>query len=165
MVRIAGQYRLAGRRLVAKAFAYHSPYVELDGEFAWQLTRSHLEMTANVYLPETSVESALLDSILVPTRFPGHLQLDGDWNNFNGPIQFGVKNTAGDEVWLSATATGSWRGLRFDDLAGRYLGGAIAGELEMSWIDSYRLQGQVSGQELFGKIPRHHFAHEPSLAF
>lgn len=146
--RISGQYRLAGQRLVAEEFAYHSPYVELDGDFAWQLARSHLEMTANVYLPETSVESALLDSIDVPVRFPGHIELDGDWNHFNGPVQFGVKDAAGKQVWLSGTASGSWRGLRFDDLAGRYLGGTIAGVLDMTWVDAYRLEGQVSGQEL-----------------
>ena len=145
---IAGQYRLANQRLISQNFAYHSPYVELDGEFDWQLALPHLVMTASVYLPETSVESALLDSIVVPTRFPGHLELDGDWNHFNGPVQFGIKNGAGDSVWLSATATGSWRGLRFDDLAGRYLGGAIAGVLDMTWIESYRLEGQIAGQEL-----------------
>lgn len=145
---IAGQYRLADQRLVSQNFSYHSPYVELDGEFDWQLAMPHLVMTASVYLPETCVEAALLDSIVVPTRFPGHLELDGDWNNFHGPVQFGTRDASGDKVWLAAKATGSWRGIRFDNLEGRYLGGAIAGVLDMSWIDSYRLEGQVSAQGL-----------------
>lgn len=145
---IAGQYRLADQRLVSQDFSYHSPYVELDGEFDWQLALPHLVMTASVYLPETSVEAALLDSIVVPVRFPGHLELDGDWNNFHGPVQFGIKNDTGDKVWLAAKATGSWRGIRFDNLEGRYLGGAVSGVLDMSWIDAYRLEGTVSGQGL-----------------
>jgi translocation and assembly module TamB len=145
---IAGQYLLVDQRLVSRDFSYHSPYVELDGEFEWELARPHLEMTASVYLPETCVESALLDSILVPIRFPGHIELVGDWNNFNGPVQLGIKDQAGDAVWLTATAIGSWRGIRFDNLEGRYLGGAISGELDMAWIDAYRLEGQLSGQGL-----------------
>jgi len=145
---IAGQYRLADQRLVSQNFSYHSPYVELDGEFDWQLALPHLVMTANVHLPETCVESELFDSIVVPTRFPGHLEFDGDWNDFHGPVQFGTKDDAGDKVWLSAGATGSWRGIRFDNLEGRYLGGAVSGELDMTWIDAYRLEGQLSGQGL-----------------
>ena len=145
---IAGQYLLADQRLVSQNFSYHSPYVELDGEFDWQLALPHLIMTASVSLPETSVESALLDSIMVPARFPGYLELDGDWNSYNGPVRFGVVDETGNRVWLSARATGSWRNIRFDDLKARYLGGAIAGNLDMSWLDSYQVKGQLSGQEL-----------------
>jgi len=145
---IAGQYLLANQRLVSQDFTYHSPYVELDGKFDWQLALPHLIMTASVSLPETSIESALLDSIMVPSRFPGYLELDGDWNSYNGPVRFGIVDEVGDTVWLSARATGSWRGIRFDSLEGRYLGGAITGELDMSWLDSYQVKGQLSGQEL-----------------
>ena len=145
---IAGRYLLSGQRLVAEDFSYHSPYVELDGRFDWQLALPHLVMTANVHLPETTVDPALLESIMVPDRFPAHLELDGDWNRFVGPVQFGIKKETGNKVWLSAKATGSWRGIRFDGLEGRYLGGAIAGALDMSWIDSYRIEGHLFGQDL-----------------
>ena len=145
---IAGQYRLAGHRLVAQDFAYHSPYVELDGEFDWELLRPHLDLTAKVHLPETCVDPALFETIVVPTEFPGHLELDGDWNGYAGPVRFGVIDEAGDRVWLSAQATGSWRGIRLEDLKGRYLGGAISGHLDLSWIDSYRMHGQFSAQGL-----------------
>ena len=145
---IAGQYLLADQRLVSQDFTYHSPYVELDGKFDWQLALPHLDMTANVHLPATSIDPKLLESIVIPTRFPGHLELDGDWNSYSGPIRFGVADETGDRVWLSARATGSWRNIRFDGLKARYLGGAITGELDMSWLDSYQVKGQLSGQEL-----------------
>ena len=145
---IAGQYLLADQRLVSEDFSYHSPYVELDGKFDWQLALPHLDMTANVHLPATSVDPKLLESIVIPTRFPGHLELDGDWNSYSGPVRFGVADETGNNVWLSARATGSWRNIRFDDLKARYLGGAIAGDLDMSWLDSYQVKGQLSGQEL-----------------
>ena len=145
---IAGQYLLANQRLVSQDFVYHSPYVELDGTFDWQLKQPHLVMTASVRLPEAVIDPLLLESIAVPDRFPGRLELDGDWNHFEGPAEFGIKNDAGNKVWLSAMATGSWRGLRFDSLEGRYLGGTIAGALDMSWTDAYQLKGQISGQEL-----------------
>ncbi len=145
---IAGQYLLANQRLVSQDFSYHSPYVELDGKFDWQLALPHLDMTANVHLPATSIDPKLLESIVIPTRFPGHLELDGDWNNYSGPIRFGVADETGSRVWLSARATGSWRNIHFDDLKARYLGGAITGDLDMSWLDSYQVKGQLSGQEL-----------------
>ena len=145
---IAGQYLLADQRLVSQDFSYHSPYVELDGKFDWQLALPHLDMTANVHLPATSIDPKLLESIVIPTRFPGHLELDGDWNSYSGPIRFGVADETGNRVWLSARATGSWRNIRFDDLKARYLGGAITGDLDMSWLDSYQVKGQLSGQEL-----------------
>jgi translocation and assembly module TamB len=146
--RIAGQYRLAEHRLVARNFAYHSPYVELDGDFDWELTQPHLVMTANVLLPETCVDPELFDKIAVPTAFPGHLELDGDWNGYHGPVLFGVNDETGRRVWLSALATGSWSGIRFDDLKGRYLGGTLAGDLDLAWIDSYRMHGQLSVKDL-----------------
>ena len=145
---IAGQYLLADQRLVSQDFTYHSPYVELDGKFDWQLALPHLDMTANVHLPATSIDPKLLESIVIPTRFPGHLELDGDWNSYSGPVRFGVADETGNRVWLSARAIGSWRNIRFDGLKARYLGGAITGELDMSWLDSYQVKGQLSGQEL-----------------
>ncbi len=145
---IAGQYRLADHRLVAHGFAYHSPYVELDGDFDWELTQPHLAMTADVLLPATCVDPELFDTIAVPIAFPGHLEFDGDWNGYKGPVRFGVSDDSGNRVWLSALATGSWRGIRFDDLQGRYLGGALAGDLDLAWIDSYRMHGQLSARDI-----------------
>ncbi len=145
---IAGQYRLADHQLVSQDFAYHSPYVELDGAFAWELTRPHLAMTAQVHLPETCVDPALFKGIAVPTEFPGHLELDGDWNGYAGPIRFGTIDETGKSVWLSARATGSWRGIHLADLKGQYLGGALAGDLDLAWIDAYRMHGQLSVQDL-----------------
>jgi hypothetical protein len=145
---IAGQYRLSDNRLTAENFSYHSPYVELDGDFDWELKRPHLVMTAQVYLPETCVDPGLFDKIHAPIRFPGHLEFDGDWNGYSGPVKFGSVEGTGDQVWLSAQATGSWRGIRFDDLKGFYLGGELAGELDLAWIDEYAMHGKLSAQGL-----------------
>ncbi len=145
---IAGQYRLVGNRLTAEDFSYHSPCVELDGAFDWELKRPHLSMTAQVRLPETCVDPAFFNTISVPVSFPGHIEFDGDWNGYSGPVRFGVIDETGDRVWLSAQADGSWRGIRFDGLKGHYLGGDFAGELDLAWIDAYTMHGDLSVQNL-----------------
>ncbi|MBW2450821.1 MAG: translocation/assembly module TamB domain-containing protein [Deltaproteobacteria bacterium] len=145
---IAGQYRLADKSLTGKDFAYHSPYVHLDGGFAWELTRPQLIMDAKVYLPDSTVDPELFQTIRVPVSFPGHIEFDGDWNNYSGPARFGSKGFDGSDVWLTAQVSGSWRGIRFDNLQGAYLQGRVAGELDLAWIDSYRMQGNLSASGL-----------------
>lgn len=145
---IAGQYRLAGQHLTGQDFSYHSPYVELDGSFDWELTQPHLVMTAQVHLPETSADRELFETLKLPFDFPAQLELDGDWNGYTGSVRFGVIDEKGDSVRLSARASGSWRGIHFEDLKGRYLGGELAGSLELAWIDVYRMQGALSAQNL-----------------
>lgn len=145
---IAGQYRLKGRRLEARGFAYHSPYVELDGDFDWELARPHLVMDAMVRLPATCVDPDLFATIKVPVAFPGHLELDGDWDGYSGPIRVGAPGQNQGGVWLAAQATGSWRGIHLSDLKGGYLDGAVNGDLDLAWIDSYRMHGTASAEGL-----------------
>lgn len=145
---IAGSYQLTGDRLSAQGFSYHSPYVHLDGDFEWDLARPHLVMEAQVFLPETVVDPELFDAIRVPVDFPGRIEVDGDWNHYVGPARFGSVDTSGDVVWLTARLDGSWSGIRIENLKGGYLLGSVAGNLDMTWIDDYRLQGSVAGVEL-----------------
>lgn len=145
---LAGRFQLAGQHLSAEDFAYHSPSVELDGAFDWELTRPHLVLSAQVHLPETSVDPQLMASIRLPDTFPGHLEFTGDWNGYTGPVLFGVSAETGDTAWLSAQASGSWRGIRFDKLKGRYLGGTLAGTLDLSWSDEFRAHGDIAVQGL-----------------
>jgi translocation and assembly module TamB len=93
----------------------------------------------------------MFNDIGVPIAFPGKLTLDGDWNDFSGPVLFGrstevegrVAETEG-AVWLAADSQGSWQGVHFDNLEGRYLNGSLAGNLDLAWIDSYRMHGQLT---------------------
>ncbi|GEM_PF-5000245 len=142
---ISGSYLWTQQRINASEFSYLSPYVNLQGVFDWDLQSSpRLEMTADVHLPDVLVDPQLFEDIAVPVKFPGQLTLDGDWNDFSGPVRFGVVTEAGDGVWLAADARGSWQGIRFDNLKGRYLNGSLSGDLDLAWIDSYRMDGQLS---------------------
>lgn len=145
---IAGRYRFAGQHLNGEDVAYHSPYVELDGRFDWDLRHLHLVMTMQVRLPEDSADPELFAGLKVPTDFPAHLELDGDWNGFSGPVRFGAGEEAGEAVWLAAQASGSRRGIRFADLRGRYLGGDLKGDLELAWAEAFRLHGALAARAL-----------------
>ena len=105
-------------------------------------------MAASVHLPESLVNPQLFMDIAVPVEFPGQIAFDGDWNDFSGPVSFGSITDTGDTVWLTADAQGSWQGIRFDNLQGRYLNGSLTGDLDLAWIDSYRMHGQLTGNEL-----------------
>ncbi len=142
---LSGSYLWSQRQISAPEFCYLSPYVHLRGAFNWDLQSPHLEMTADVHLPDTLVNPQLFEDIVVPVKFPGQLSLDGDWNNFSGPVRFGTAAEAGDTVWLAAAAQGSWKGIHFDSLKGRYLNGSLAGNLDLAWIGSYRMHGQLTG--------------------
>ncbi|MCF6238273.1 MAG: translocation/assembly module TamB domain-containing protein, partial [Candidatus Marinimicrobia bacterium] len=145
---ISGDWLWTRQQLKASKFNYLSPYVNLQGTLDWDLQKLQLEMIADIHLPDTLVDPQLFADIAVPIKFPGKLLLDGDWNNFSGPVSFGHVTEAGDTVWLSADARGSWQGVRFDNLQGRYLNGSLAGELDLTWVDSYRMHGQLTADEL-----------------
>ena len=145
---LSGRYLWSQWQINASNFRYLSPYVHLKGTFAWDLQSPHLEMTAKVTLPDTLVEPSLFKEIVVPVEFPGQISFDGDWNSFSGPVTFGVDSEMKDTVWLAADAHGSWQGARFDNLQGRYLNGSLAGDLDLAWIDSYRMHGSLTGAGL-----------------
>lgn len=145
---ISGSYLWSHGRIKASQFSYLSPFVQLRGAFDWDLQQPHLDMTADVHLPETLVEPQLFKDIAVPADFPAQIVLDGDWNGFSGPVRFGTVAEVDDSVWLTAGSKGSWQGIRFDNLQGRYLNGTLAGDLELAWIDSYRMNGELTGNGL-----------------
>ncbi len=145
---LSGSYLWSQQQITASEFSYFSPYVYLRGSFDWHLSRPHLEMTADVHLPDTLVDPKLLQDIVVPVDFPGHISFDGDWNDFSGPVSFGTAAEIDNAVWLAADAQGSWQGIRFDDLQGRYLNGRLAGNLDLVWIDFYRMHGELIGTDL-----------------
>ena len=148
---LSGRYLWSQQQLTSPEFSYLSPYVNLRGSFDLNLQDPHLEMTADVHLPESVVDPQMFNDIGVPIAFPGELTLDGDWNDFSGPVLFGRVTEAEDRVaetegtvWLAADSQGSWQGVRFDNLEGRYLNGSLAGNLDLAWIDSYRMYGQLT---------------------
>jgi translocation and assembly module TamB len=142
---LSGNYLLSQRQIKAPEFSYISPYVHLRGAFDYDLQEPHLDMTADVHLPESLVSPQLFQDIAVPVSFPGQIAFAGDWNEFSGPVSFGTGKDVDDTVWLAAYAKGSWQGIRFDDLRGWYLNGSLAGDLDLAWIDSYRMHGELSG--------------------
>lgn len=145
---ISGNYLWSQWRIKASQFSYLSPCVHLRGAFDWDLQRPHLEMTADVHLPDTLVDPKLFRDLAVPIDFPAQLSLDGDWNGFTGPLRIGRVTDTDNNVWLTAAMQGSWQELRFDDLRGRYLNGSLSGDLELAWIGSYRMHGELSGSGL-----------------
>lgn len=145
---ISGSYLWSRDRIKASQFSYLSPFVQLRGAFDWDLQQPHLDMTADVHLPDTLVEPQLFKDIAVPVDFPAQIALDGDWNDFSGPVRFGTVAEGDDNVWLTAGSHGSWQGIRFNNLQGRYLNGTLAGDLELAWIDSYRMHGELTGNGL-----------------
>ncbi|MDT8444341.1 MAG: translocation/assembly module TamB domain-containing protein [Desulfuromonadales bacterium] len=145
---ISGRYLWSRQQLKASEFRYLSPFVQLRGAFDWDLQQPHLLMTADVHLPDTLIKPQLFEDIAVPIDFPAQLSLDGDWNDFSGPVRFGKVADVAGNVWLTAEAQGSWQGIRFDNLQGRYLNGDLAGNLQLAWIDSYRMNGELTGSGL-----------------
>jgi len=145
---LSGSYLWSQWQINSSKFSYLSPYVNLRGTFDWDLQKPHLEMTANVHLPETLVEPSLFQDIVVPVDFPGQVSFEGDWNSFSGPVTFGVNTQEQDNVWLAAEAHGSWQEIRFENLQGQYLNGSLAGDLDLAWIDSYRMHGALTGAGL-----------------
>jgi translocation and assembly module TamB len=145
---ISGSYLWSRKQLKAPEFSYLSPFVQLRGAFDWDLQQPHLQMTADVHLPDTLIEPQLFRDIAVPIDFPAQISVDGDWNGFSGPVRFGNVADLDDNVWLTAEARGSWQGIRFDKLQGRYLNGDLAGDLQLAWIDSYRMNGELTGNGL-----------------
>ncbi len=148
---LSGRYFWSQQQLTSPEFSYLSPYVHLRGSFDLNLQDPHLEMTADVHLPESVVDPQMFNDIGVPIAFPGKLTLDGDWNDFSGPVLFGRSMEAEGRVvetertvWLAADSQGSWQGVHFDNLEGRYLNGSLAGNLDLAWIDSYRMHGQLT---------------------
>ena len=145
---ISGSYLWSRKQLKAPEFSYLSPFVQLRGAFDWDMQQPHLQMTADVHLPDTVVEPQLFEDLAVPIDFPAQIALDGDWNGFSGPVRFGNIADVDNNVWLTAEAQGSWQGIRFDNLQGRYLNGDLAGDLQLAWIDSYRMNGELTGNGL-----------------
>jgi hypothetical protein len=145
---VSGHYLWSRQQIKAPDFVYLSPYVHLRGALDWDLQHPHLQMSAEVQLPETLVSSESFHDIAVPVSFPGEIAFDGDWNNFSGSVSFGLEGGPKDVVWLAAEAQGSWRGIRFDALQGRYLAGRLTGDLELAWIDSFSMHGQLSAVRL-----------------
>ena len=145
---ISGSLVWSKQQIVSSAFSYISPFVDFKGHFDWDLRAPHLEMIADVHLPAELVEHQLFKDIDVPVDFPGVLSLDGDWNDFSGPVSFGTETEDMSTVWLAADAQGSWQGIYFDTLKGHYLGGHLDGDLDLWWIDFYRMHGQVLGAGL-----------------
>ncbi len=145
---LAGVFVYSSQQLRSSAFSYLSPFVDLAGHFDWDLSVPHLEMVADVHLPEALIDHQLFEDIDVPVDFPGELSLDGDWNSFSGPVRFGTETEARSKVWLSADAKGSWQGIYFNNLEAYYLGGRLDGDLDLEWIDSFRMHGQLKGVDL-----------------
>ncbi|MDH3544555.1 MAG: hypothetical protein OEM65_05475, partial [Desulfuromonadales bacterium] len=145
---ISGSFVASRQQIVSSAFSYFSPFVDFKGHFDWDLKTPHLEMIADVHLPSELVDHQMFKDIDVPVDFPGVLSLDGDWNDFSGPVSFGTETEDFSKVWLAADAQGSWQGINFDNLRGHYLGGQLAGELDLWWIDSYRMHGKILGTGL-----------------
>ena len=145
---ISGAFVVSRQQIVSSSFSYLSPYVDFKGHFDWDLETPHLEMIADVHLPSELVDHQMFKDIDVPVDFPGILSLDGDWNDFSGPVSFGTETEDFSKVWLVADAQGSWQGINFDNLRGHYLGGQLAGELDLWWIDSYRMHGKILGTGL-----------------
>ena len=137
---LAGSFVVSRQQITSSAFTYHSPFVDFKGHFDWDLKTPHLEMIADVHLPAELIDHQLFEDIAVPVDFPGRLSLDGDWNDFSGPVSFGTETDSLSEVWLAADAKGSWQGINFKNLQGHYLGGRLDGALDLWWIDSYRMQ-------------------------
>ncbi len=142
---LSGSYLWSQEQINAPDFSYISPYVHLRGSFELDLQDPHMDVTAEVHLPESLVDRQLFDDIAAPVTFPGKIDFDGDWNNFYGPVSFGTATDADGTVWLAADARGSWQGIRFDNFRGRYLNGDLTGELDLAWIDSYRMHGELTG--------------------
>ncbi|MDH3808815.1 MAG: hypothetical protein OES29_09325, partial [Desulfuromonadales bacterium] len=145
---VSGSFIWSQQQIVSSAFSYLSPFVNFKGHFDWDLRTTHLDMIADVHLPAELVEHDLFKDIDVPVDFPGVLSLDGDWNNFSGPVSFGIETEDMSAVWLAADAQGSWQGIYFDELKGHYLAGRFEGDLDLWWIDFYRMHGQVLGAGL-----------------
>jgi translocation and assembly module TamB len=145
---ISGSFVASQQQIVSSAFSYLSPFVDFKGHFDWDLKTPHLEMIADVHLPAELVDHQIFKDIDVPVDFPGVLSLDGDWNDFSGPVSFGEETEGFSKVWLAADVQGSWQGINFDNLRGHYLGGQLAGELGLWWIDHYRMHGKILGSGL-----------------
>jgi len=145
---ITGSFVWTKHQIVSSAFNYTSPFVDFKGHFDWDLRTPHLEMVADVHLPEELVNHELFRDIDVPVDFPGLLSIDGDWNDFSGPVSFGTETSDMSRVWLAADAQGSWQGIELDQLKGYYLGGRLEGDLDLWWIDFFRMHGQVLGSGL-----------------
>jgi translocation and assembly module TamB len=145
---VSGAFLWSQQQIISSAFSYLSPFVNFKGRFDWDLRTPHLEMVADVHLPAELVNHKVLEEIGVPVDFPGVLSLDGDWNDFSGPISFGIESDVYSDVWLAADAQGSWQGLSFDNLKGNYLDGRLEGDLDLWWVDSYRMHGQVHVADL-----------------
>lgn len=142
---LSGAFAASRQQIISSAFSYLSPFVDLKGHFDWDLKTPHLEMIADVHLPSELVDHQMFKDIDVPVDFPGVLSLDGDWNDFSGPVSFGTETEGFSKVWLAADAQGSWQGINFDNLRGHYLGGQLAGKLNLLWIDSFRMHGTLHG--------------------
>jgi len=140
---LSGAFVWSRQEIVSSDFSYLSPSVDFKGQFDWDLQAPHLEMLADVHLPVELVDQQVLKDVDVPVDFPAKLSLDGDWNAFSGPVSFGVETEDLSRVWLAAEAKGSWQGIYFDQLKGHYLGGRLDGDLDLWWIDFYRMKGQV----------------------
>jgi translocation and assembly module TamB len=144
----SGSFVWSQQQITSSAFNYLSPFVDFKGLFEWDLQSPHLEMVADVHLPADLIDHQIFKDIDVPVDFPGVLSLDGDWNDFSGPVSFGTETENFSKVWLAADAQGSWQGIDFDNLKAHYLGGSLAGKLELWWIDYYRMNGKVTGSDL-----------------
>ena len=140
---VSGSFLWSQQQINSSAFSYISPFVDFKGHFDWDLRTPHLEMIADVHLPSELVDHELFEEIDVPVDFPGRLSLDGDWNDYTGPVSFGTETQDLSNVWLAADAQGSWQGISFDNLKGHYLNGRLDGDLDLWWDDSYSMHGQV----------------------
>lgn len=140
---LSGSFVATQQQLRASVFSFLSSSVDLKGHFDWNLRTPHLEMIADVHLPKELINHQQFEDIDVPVDFPGRLSLDGDWNDFSGLVSFGTETTDRSKFWLAADAKGSWQGIHFNSLKGHYLGGRLDGDLDLWWIDSFHLRGQL----------------------
>ncbi|WP_298038533.1 translocation/assembly module TamB domain-containing protein [uncultured Desulfuromonas sp.] len=82
------------------------------------------------------------------TDLSGTLQLGGTLEDWTG--RFSLANVADNwqELSLAGSAAGSGTGMVLSGLEGRWLGGELAGELEIDWREGLLLGGSLQGRAL-----------------
>ncbi len=90
----------------------------------------------------------LQPEITVATAISGTLKGQISAHGFSGEFALANSGPTWRDLQLAGKVAGDWKGLALEGLEGRWLGGTVAGDLDVDWRQIPTISGELNGRQL-----------------